>query len=516
MGKPQNRRDFLKLLALLPPSLLLPQVIQRPLTAPADPNAKNVLIIVFDTLSAANISAYGYPRATMPNLARIAERATVYHNHYSGGNFTTPGTSSLLTATYPWTHRAVGLGRIVIESMKKKSLFAFFRDYYRIAYSHNTIVNKLFREFTDDISFLKAQRDLFLRNPLAFDRAFSADEDMAEVAYERAAKKTEDGYAYSLFFSSLYDRIERERAQALAADYPRGVPRTGQDNYFLLEQGVDWAAAELPKTPKPYLAYFHFLPPHRPYCPRKEYVGAFYSDTLGLYMNKPKSIFNHNDEYSVKIQTNERRRYDEYILYADAELGRLFDRLQQSGILEDTWLVFTSDHGEMNERGILGHHTPVLYQPVIHIPLLIVEPGQTKRLDVFDATNSVDVIPTLLKVTGHPIPNGLEGKVLPPYAEMPFDPQRSVFSMEAKFSVDPDRKPLWPLTLTMVKDRYKLIRYNGYRELGTTDPLYELFDIKNDPEEMNDMHASQPGVAAELRNEMLAVLKTKDRPPLAD
>lgn len=97
MRSSQNRRDFLKLLALLPPSLLLPQVIQQPLRAAADPMAKNVLIIVFDTLSAANISAYGYPRATMPNLARIAERATVYHNHYSGGNFTTPGTSSLLT-----------------------------------------------------------------------------------------------------------------------------------------------------------------------------------------------------------------------------------------------------------------------------------------------------------------------------------------------------------------------------------------------------------------------------------
>lgn len=135
--------------------------------------------------------------------------------------------------------------------MKHKSLFSFFRDDYRIAYSHNTIVNKLFRKFTDDISFLRAQRDLFLRNPLAFDRAFAADEDIAEVAYERAVKKTEDGYSYSLFFSSLYDRIERERAQALSADYPRGVPRTGQDNYFLLEQGVDWGhwgASQDPQT----------------------------------------------------------------------------------------------------------------------------------------------------------------------------------------------------------------------------------------------------------------------------
>lgn len=237
---------------------------------------------------------------------------------------------------------------------------------------------------------------------------------------------------------------------------------------------------------------------------------------LGPYLNKPKSIFNHNDEYSVKVQTNERRRYDEYILYADVELGRLFDRLDQSGALKDTWVVFTSDHGEMNERGILGHHTSVLYQPVIHIPLLIIEPGQMKRQDVFESTNSVDVMPTLLKVTGHAIPNGLEGKVLPPFAETPLDPQRSIFSVEAKFTSDPERKPLWPLTPTMIKDQYKLIRYTGYSELGATDPLYELFDMRNDPEEMAELYASRPGVAADLTHEMLETLKNKDRPPLAD
>lgn len=514
MGTSQNRRDFLKLLALLPPSLLAPGLFQAPLHAAADPNAKNVLVIVFDALSAANIGLYGYPRATMPNLARLAGRSTVYHHHYAGGNFTTPGTSSLLTGTYPWTHRAIGLGRIVIESMKRESLFAFFQDYYRIAYSHNTIVNKLFKEFSADIGDLKAQRDLFLQDPLAFDKVFTEDADIAEVSYERAVKKTVPGYAYSLFFSALYDRIEVARTQDFLDQYPRGLPSTGQDNYFLLEHGVDWLSSLLPTAPAPYMAYIHFLPPHRPYCPSREFVGAFYQDTVGDYMEKPKSFFNHNDEYSIKIQTNERRRYDEFILYADHQLGRLYDALERTGVLDNTWVVFTSDHGEMCERGILGHHTPVLYQPIIHIPLLVHEPGQTTRRDVLESTSAVDVMPTLLHVTGHAIPPEVEGTLLPPFAEPAASDQRSIFAVEAKDTADPVRGHLFPLTLAMIKGAYKLIRYAGYPEQAGVDPLYELFDIEKDPEEMEDLAARQPALLAELRAEMLKTLQERDKPPL--
>ena len=100
-----NRRDFLKLAGMLPLGLAAPQ-LDRSLGLQSD--KKNVIIIVFDAFSAYNISLYGYGRETTPNITRLAERATVYHNHYAGSNFTTPGTASLLTGTYP--------GRIALSS----------------------------------------------------------------------------------------------------------------------------------------------------------------------------------------------------------------------------------------------------------------------------------------------------------------------------------------------------------------------------------------------------------------
>ena len=89
--------------------------------------------------------------------------------------------------------------------------------------------------------------------------------------------------------------------------------------------------------------------------------------------------------------------------------------MEESGMLENTWLIFTSDHGEMFERGINGHMTVCQHEPVMKIPLIIFEPGQTTRRDVYTPTNSVDVLPTLLHLTGQPVPDWVEGEVyIPP------------------------------------------------------------------------------------------------------
>jgi len=57
----------------------------------------NVLIIIFDAWSAYHLSMLGYGRETMPYLTKAAESAIIYYNHYAGGNFTTPGTTSIIT-----------------------------------------------------------------------------------------------------------------------------------------------------------------------------------------------------------------------------------------------------------------------------------------------------------------------------------------------------------------------------------------------------------------------------------
>ena len=126
------------------------------------------------------------------------------------------------------------------------------------------------------------------------------------------------------------------------------------------------------------------------------------------------------------------QRYDEYIAYTDSEFGRLIQSLEQKGILKDTVVILTSDHGEMFERGIHGHITPTLYEPLIHIPLIVAEPQQEKAFHVHTNTSSVDILPTLARLINEPFPEWCEGQILPLTDSDNLENERSIFSLEAK------------------------------------------------------------------------------------
>ena len=112
----------------------------------------NILIIVFDALSGRHLPFYGYPRQTTPNLARLAARANVYHAHQSAGNFTTPGTTSILTGVYPWKHRALHLHGPMLEEYARRTIFNLAApDYFSSGYSHNLLVTSLLYQAKADL-----------------------------------------------------------------------------------------------------------------------------------------------------------------------------------------------------------------------------------------------------------------------------------------------------------------------------------------------------------------------------
>ena len=92
-----SRRNFLKMVGGAVPTIFFPQVASLAEKALMQSAASkpNVIILLFDGMSARNLSVYGYPRPTTPNLERFAEHANVYHSHNAGGNFTIPATASL-------------------------------------------------------------------------------------------------------------------------------------------------------------------------------------------------------------------------------------------------------------------------------------------------------------------------------------------------------------------------------------------------------------------------------------
>lgn len=493
-----SRRDFLKLTGLLPLSLASPRwmKIQAPLS-----QQRNVIVVVADALSAYNISLYGYARQTMPNLAHLADRAIVYHNHFAAGNYTTPGTASLLTGTYPWTHRAIQPNTRAADRFVTENMFSAFRDYYRVAYTHNGWAYTLLRQFQNSIDDLIPWQKLFLRPYDSFVAdMFGNDQDIASVSWVRSLSLKDYGYAYSLFVSHLYDVLQQGNAAELKRLFPRGVPTIEPDDDFLLEQAVDYMARLLPTIPQPFLLYFHFLPPHAPYNTSAEFYNRFKGDGFAP-ARKPEDIFSQRVPEPTLLRS--RTEYDEFLLYVDREFGRFFDFLETSRLLDNTLLVFTSDHGEMFERGIRAHTTEVLYQPLVRVPLLIFDPGRPGSMHIHTPTSAVDVLPTLAHITGHSSPDWTEGALLPPYADGNADPTRGVYAVQARRNGQ--YAPLTRATTMLVREQYKLLYYLGYTEKGIQE-LVKLYDIQADPEELFDLSSRRPKVAAELLDELKSKL----------
>ena len=131
------------------------------------------------------------------------------------------------------------------------------------------------------------------------------------------------------------------------------------------------------------------------------------------------------------------------------------------------------------------------------VPLLVSKPGQKAREDVYTPTSAVDLLPTLLHATGQPILEWREGEVIPPFSNGGTKTERPIFTVEAK--ENPKQGPLTKGTVSVRKGQYELTHYFGY---SGAEREFELYDLVNDPEEMENLISSNHPVAVELGKEV--------------
>ena len=253
------------------------------------------------------------------------------------------------------------------------------------------------------------------------------------------------------------------------------------------------------------------MPPHEPYMPSRQYLGKFADGW------SPEEIKKHRLAPGVsQPRLNERRQtYDEYLANLDAEFGRLLEHLEKNGLLENSYVILTSDHGELFERGAHGHSTPLLFEPVIRPPLIISAPGQRQRQDVSSLTSNLDILPSLLHIAGLPIPDWAEGRVLPALgggegSAQSLAPQilapRSLYALEAKTNAA--NRPLTKFSVALLKGDYKLVYYKGYRYYSDK---YEFYDLANDPSERQNLYPDHPA-CKELQAELVQKLEQTNAP----
>lgn len=516
-----SRREFLISLGTVPfvklaiPQLMIPGVrtLGQQSGDGATTNQPNILMMVFDTFSANHLPFEGYRRDTTPFLTRLAERATVFHNHYAGGSYTSPGTASMLTGVYPWTHRTLQTYGHTLPRVADNNIFRLLPDsYHKVAYTHNPLASALLHQFRNSIDHLKPRRELTMMDGLYSDVRFRNDYPVS-INAERliSGLNLPPSATYLDLFNSLRANVSRNRYEReLAEMFPRGVPEDGADKLYSLytvEDAIDWVAELSTTNPTPHFSYVHLWPPHAPYTTRREFVDVFQDG----WQTPEKPINPVETEGVPQENLNERRRlYDEYIAYVDAEFARLFDMLEKSGALDNTYLIFTSDHGELFERGIGGHTTAVMYESILRVPMMIWKPGQKERVDVYERTNAVDIVPTLLSLTGQPIPEMVEGTIMPTFPGAAANSERDIYGVEAKRNNA--FAPLSVATLAVYRGPYKLVQYFGYPGQPVGESYYELYNLENDPEEMENLYATEKSVAGDLQEQLRVKLEEVNRP----
>lgn len=215
---------------------------------------------------------------------------------------------------------------------------------------------------------------------------------------------------------------------------------------------------------QPMFLYVHYMDPHDPYKAPDEYRN---------YFKEPLQ----NPRYqSAELELM--RQYDNEIRYVDAKIGELIAYAKSKGLLDNTYIVLTADHGEQfRERGNVGHGY-TLHDEETHIPLLIIPPGATSGQDIATPVSHLDIFPTLLQSTGIPDVPGLVGINL-----LKDDLAHRTIGVVSEVSRKFDFKSLVSADKKKIIAEYEVTEGGLYAPLHTETAL-KLYDLVNDPFEL--------------------------------
>ena len=357
------------LTAWLVPRLRATNERDRILSLPgAATGAPNVLLIILDTVRADFMSLYGATEETTPNLIRWAARGTTFDQAYATASWTTPSHASLFTGQYPSSHGAsftTPLADRFVTLAEVLQARGWATGGFTANYRATAIESGLAQGFVhyDD-----------LKN------------SVAEVAKSTTITQADNVLA---FVNSLQTGRSWRAAlnRFLAKDFTPRVTELTHDAKSAAEvrsQFVSWLNGV--PTGKPFFAFLNFFDAHALYTPPEPYYSMF--------RKQPKDI----DRYRGSIR------------YLDDQLDSLFRELERRGILKNTIVVVTSDHGEQfGEHGQVAHAN-TLYRQLLHVPLIVVYPTQVPSgLRVSRQVSGRDVAATLLDLAGVPRDSAIGG-----------------------------------------------------------------------------------------------------------
>lgn len=442
----------------------------------------NVLLVVIDALRYDRVD----PSLT-PNIVNLAESGERFDSCYACINATDSSMTTMMTGLYPTHHGLLNHGKNITKQE------------FRYVSSTGPITRLL------DSKYQCIGIDILGRH---HKRGFD------EYLMERSSNEKWDGE--QSIIGQIEENLHLHGKQALLKLPSWARVRIRESYYRIKPQNTEygypkgrWMTDELLsriESNDPWFGLIHYWDTHMPYTSvenleavedrtyedggrqLRELVEPIASSEWGKFLLDAMP----HEEVTVG---DFKRRYDAAVNYVDEQLGRIIDELKKRGEYEDTGIIVTSDHGEsLTEYGILFDHHG-LYEPTIHVPLVIDAPGFSGREHTF--VQHFDIVPTILDM--------LDVKYLPDA----FDGSSLVADGDER---NLDRDAVYIEEAHTARQRavrirtHKLIEHLGetfecrYCNTQHGDPL-ELFDFTADGERRNVI-GRQPDITGDLKRKL--------------
>lgn len=445
----------------------------------------NVLFIIVDDLTT-TLTCMGNPNVHTPQMDALAARGVRFDHAYTQFALCNPSRCSFLTGCYPERTKALDLVTSLRGGLPKEvTLPQQFKNNGYVAGR----IGKVFH-----VPDPKTKLDVELGAPLHKDTALFED-----AKAENDPDDKPHGTAKGEGFNRAWAASSKPATEF--TDY-----QIASDAISTLEQFKD----------KPFFLAVGFIRPHTPYVAPKPYFDAidkskivlppFYREGGEDVSKMPPSALRANNNvfrYADPTRDEARDAMQAYLAatsFVDSQVGRVLAKLKKLRLEENTIVVLTGDHGyQLGEHGLWAKQT--LFEAGTHVPLIVAAPGVKPGVRN-GLVEQVDIYPTLCQLAGLPLPKHLQGRSLKPMLE------------------SPDAKGKQVAISTMVSTRTKLIghsvRTDAFRYIEWDEGRggEQLFDLRNDPDELHDL-AKAPAQAermTRMRQRLAAHLKTIAKP----
>jgi arylsulfatase A-like enzyme len=417
--------------------------------AHARAGSSNIIFLILDTVRAKSLSLYGYSRATTPNLAALAKRGVVFDLAISPAPWTLPAHASFFTGKAPHELSA--------------DRFAPLDNAFP------TLAEKLAERGYATAGFVANLA--YASREFGLERGFHHWDDY-QLGFEEILTNSSLGRV--LLLEGFSGGRNSWLMRVLGVDHWIGYTRTAADVNGNLLSWLDRSDA------RPFFVFANYFDAHLPYLPPETHLGRFGPIIRAgfgqrLREERPGKWPRRGNAAQEEMLLN---RYEESVSYLDAEIGELVRALQTRGLLENTIVVISADHGEeFGEHGFYEHDSSVFLTQT-HVPLLMIAPGKAPLdVRVQQPAGLIDLPATLLQLSTGEI-GVLPGTSLSALWSNDAGPARPVVA-----ELDKRRNSQAALTTP----QYHYIRFKTGEE--------RLFDLTSDRAELRDLSQTAGGAA---------------------